>query len=344
MKDSVYDSIIEITSKRDTDEFSIGIVTIVAKLIPNSVVCLFRHLEYPKTHFVNIVTLLAKVDDIGIHEYEWEVPIPDSTKLHICEEFNDFSKFSEYRTSDGCYHIFIPIKVDSKPYYALDICSKQNASEETQTLKTITNVCENFYTILSCSEKDSLTGLYNRRTYDQKLGKLLQRQYRKQKNNSEQDDNREQEKTRNSWLAVVDIDLFKRVNDKFGHIYGDEVLLILSQLMQQSFRHNDLLFRFGGEEFVLVFEPISKSKVIHVLDKFRKKIAQHNFPMVGNITVSIGYAKITESDHPKSVFDNADKALYFAKDNGRNQLQNFESLIEEGKIKGFTEEGDIELF
>jgi diguanylate cyclase (GGDEF)-like protein len=243
-------------------------VTTVAELMPNSTVCLFRYLEHPTPHFKNVVALLAQVDDSGINEYQWDVPIPESTKLHICENFNDFSKFTEYRTNDEHYHIFIPLHVENKLYFALDVCSEYNVSAEIHALKAITRVCENFYAVLSCCEKDSLTGLYNRRTYDQKLSNLLQRQYRNQKISRQlENENRKEDLKGSSWLAVVDIDLFKRVNDKFGHIYGDEVLLILSQLMQKSFRHNDLLFRFGGEEFLLIFEPTSKAKVIHVLEK-----------------------------------------------------------------------------
>ena len=120
--------------------------------------------------------------------------------------------------------------------------------DKKETLIAITKVCQNFYTILAYSENDTLTGLKNRRTYDQKLNSLLNEQTENRlKNMRTENETRSQSINAKTWLAVIDIDHFKRVNDKFGHAYGDEVLLVLAQIMQKSFRVNDLLFRFGGE-------------------------------------------------------------------------------------------------
>lgn len=120
--------------------------------------------------------------------------------------------------------------------------------------------------------------------------------------------------------------------------------MVLSQVLKQSFRSNDLIFRFGGEEFVIIFEPIEKHHAELALNKFMDTIRNKKFPMVGSITISCGFAKVTKQEHPKTILDNADKALYYAKENGRNCIHNYENLVECGKINVVIEEGDIELF
>ena len=143
---------------------------------------------------------------------------------------------------------------------------------------------------------------------------------------------------------ILDIDFFKRVNDEYGHVAGDEVLLRLSQKMKQDFRYTDLLFRFGGEEFVIILEPIPSAMAQATLERFRKNIAEYQFPLVGATTVSIGYAKITENDFPATILGYADKALYFGKEHGRNCVYNYEALIESGELGESSTEGTVDLF
>ena len=91
------------------------------------------------------------------------------------------------------------------------------------------------------------------------------------------------------WLAVSDIDFFKRVNDDFGHLYGDEVLLLMANIMRETFRGTDILFRFGGEEFVIVLRSTNQQGAHQALERFRITVEEYDFPQVGNVTISIGY-------------------------------------------------------
>jgi diguanylate cyclase (GGDEF)-like protein len=344
MDDKIFESIVEMTTKRDSDEFGISIIVSIAELIPDCIVGLFCSIEYPKAYFKEMRTLSVHYNIGGEKEYFWNVELPEKTKKYINQNFEQLNQLSAYRTDEDFYHTFFPIAIDNKVEFGINISTKEPITPQLNSLLAIIKVCQNFYAILASSEKDSLTGLYNRKTYDQKLSTLLRKQHNNQLNNLTWGvDNHSANELRNTivqshtWLAIVDIDFFKKVNDKFGHLYGDEVLLLLSQLMQKSFRQNDLLFRFGGEEFVIVFEPIPEEKAHFVLDKFRQLIESYHFPIVGHVTVSIGYAKVTETDHPKSVFDNADKALYYSKKNGRNCLHNYEKLVGNSFIEINTE-------
>src|SRR6202011_3687326 len=95
-----------------------------------------------------------------------------------------------------------------------------------------------------------------------------------------------------SWLALIDIDRFKSINDGYGHLFGDEVLLLVSQLMKRSFRGADQLFRFGGEEFVVLLDRASEPGAQIVLERLRTTIGEHEFPQVGQVTISVGYTRI----------------------------------------------------
>ena len=115
--------------------------------------------------------------------------------------------------------------------------------------------------------------------------------------------------------------------------------------MRQYFRSSDLIFRFGGEEFVLVFEPCDFDSMKTKIDKFMELIRQTHFPFVKTMTVSIGMSRISPYDFPITVLEQADKALYYAKENGRDKLCFFEQLIDDHLIdENNDESNDIDLF
>lgn len=123
-----------------------------------------------------------------------------------------------------------------------------------------------------------------------------------------------------------------------------EVLLMLSQLMTQTFRDTDLIFRFGGEEFLGVFECSSPADIGQILERFRKKVSRFEFPQVGKVTISSGYTMISADDGSSQMIDRADLALYYAKNNGRNHICQYEQLVADGSLQGNKKEGVIELF
>lgn len=188
----------------------------------------------------------------------------------------------------------------------------------------------NYLGLLDYSELDSLTGLLNRKTFDEIFDKLLSKLPLKKIEDSV--DRREEVADASTWLAVIDIDHFKRVNDTFGHLFGDEVLLRLGNLMRATFRKNDYLFRFGGEEFIVVLRPNSLLSAEQAMERFRRAVETHEFPQVGKVTISAGYCRVNTNQAPTELVGQADQALYFAKENGRNRVCCYESLVEQGLI------------
>ena len=208
--------------------------------------------------------------------------------------------------------------------------------ERDQELATILlGFFRNYVSLLNDNQRDHLTGLLNRKCFDDKIMKMILSLSNANKRDSDKV---------SYCLAVTDIDHFKRVNDTYGHLMGDEVLLHFSQCMNETFREYDLLFRVGGEEFVVVLRNVDADRAASVMERFRKVVETHYFPQVGQITTSIGVTFIGPNDLPGTIIDRADQALYYCKEHGRNQVAFYERLVEEGKLKKKEAESDIELF
>uniref|UniRef100_UPI003569AD33 GGDEF domain-containing protein n=1 Tax=Halopseudomonas sp. TaxID=2901191 RepID=UPI003569AD33 len=125
-------------------------------------------------------------------------------------------------------------------------------------------------------------------------------------------------------LVVLDVDHFKRVNDKFGHLAGDKVLRLIAQQLSRRLRKSDFIGRFGGEEFVILMPGTSVAKAAMVLEELRSGIEQSPFHFKNErvtITISIGYTDFREGNTLDQVFERADQAMYRAKDSGRNRLE-----------------------
>jgi diguanylate cyclase (GGDEF)-like protein len=217
------------------------------------------------------------------------------------------------------------------------------ASRETDLVLGILGILRNHLALLDYGETDTLTGLLNRKTFEGYFDKLHRRMLP-----SESDPNSGAgiaEVAEPSWLALIDIDHFKSINDRYGHLFGDEILLLVSRLMRHSFRGADQLFRFGGEEFVVVLEHANEPGAQIAFDRLRGAIEAYPFPQVNRVTISIGYTRIHPRDVPALCLERADAALYYAKSHGRNNIRQCEALIAAGEISGtFPHSGEVELF
>ena len=181
-------------------------------------------------------------------------------------------------------------------------------------LQKLLTIYRNQAALLRRQHHDALTGLFNRNALDSWLGRLRR------------GGRRAGDEGPPGCLAMLDIDHFKRINDSLGHLYGDEVLLILADLMRNTFRAEDLLFRYGGEEFVAVLQHTRLDTAREVLERFRQRVAQHPFPQINQVTVSIGFTAMGGEVLPTTLLDRADQALYRAKRGGRNRVCAFEDL------------------
>ena len=217
----------------------------------------------------------------------------------------------------------------------LVIDAAQFVSRDHDLVVILLGFYHNYVSLLNDNQRDHLTGLLNRKSFDNKVMKMIL--------SLSAENHRSTEKVQ-YYLAVFDIDHFKRVNDTLGHLMGDEVLLHFSQCMNQTFREYDALFRVGGEEFVVILRNVDAEQTAAIMERFRVVIETHYFPQVGQITTSIGVTSIFQEDLPVTIMDRADQALYYIKDHGRNQVAFYEQLVVDGKLSKKNADGEIELF
>ncbi len=156
------------------------------------------------------------------------------------------------------------------------------------------------------AKTDKLTGLFNRSKLDEVLANELNRTQRSQSTFG---------------LVMLDIDYFKLVNDTYGHQVGDEVLIGIAKILKENIRSTDMLARWGGEEFILIYLNNDKEKLLHLVEELRQKIEAHTFEKVGQTTVSFGVTLYQSDDTVHSILKRADSALYLAKEYGRNRIE-----------------------
>jgi two-component system, cell cycle response regulator len=161
------------------------------------------------------------------------------------------------------------------------------------------------------SIRDGLTGLYNHRYFQEVLTTELVRSRRYDKCMS---------------VIMVDVEHFKKYNDTYGHPVGDTLLITLARLILDTLRASDTVARYGGEEFVLILPETQKEGALHVAENLRKRVQDHPFPgrdtqPLGGITISLGVAEFPlDGTDGSSIIERADKALYKAKESGRNKV------------------------
>ncbi len=260
------------------------------------------------------------------HQLAHETPLQRAIQQHTIEHQHDH-----------LHRYFMPVtrKQDRLDLWVLDYRDALTPEEQTR-LNLLAEVYTHCDAHISMHRHDSLTGLQNRKALTEKITMLLKSRAQNRRRKRDQD--------HLPFLAIIDIDFFKRINDTFGHLYGDEVLLLLAGLMKQSFRDNDNLYRYGGEEFVALVDAATEETAMLALDRFRQCVDQYEFPQVGHISVSIGFVALQNDSLPTTLFDRADQALYYAKEHGRNQTCSYQRLKQAGLLADKELNVDSELF
>jgi len=169
--------------------------------------------------------------------------------------------------------------------------------ESTHKLFTLSKVTK----LSQKMQRDTLTGAFKKTFFNQHLEKMI----------------RDNEM---GIIVVLDLDNFKTINDSYGHQVGDSVLKEFSALVQENVRVDDIFARWGGEEFLLLLKNTNITNALHKLESLRVLIDAHDFSDIGNLTVSFGVAELDKLDDLHSVLQRADKALYEAKESGKNRI------------------------
>ena len=343
---ALIDSVARMTHSRDRDALEATVVEVLADVI--------RPLS------VRLYNLVPVVDRVRVHcrvqsdaagsvslnllpRRSGVLPTLDEFP-HVCARFQGAASVPVRIEGLGGNRCWVPVSNGVNPFGWIEIDHIAPLTVEHQRLIAgLLRIYGNHLAILDYGEHDSLTGLMNRKTFDGCFQKAV-KQTRHDNAPCELAGEPVHPQAPGYWLAVLDIDHFKRVNDRFGHLYGDEVLVLMARLMRASFRLADRLYRFGGEEFAIILDSTPPLHAPEVFERFRRSVADHPFPQIGQVTISLGFTRVQTADDPATAFDRADAALYHAKQNGRNRVCSFETLQSQGRMKTRAVNDEAELF
>lgn len=284
---------------------------------------------------VNIEYLLSKVNRMIFHSYFY----PNISLYGYIEELfvNLKSKNNEsvpYLINANLYEEdnlkrinCILLQMKNRINYELELKLLKNQMEEAyveknkafKKLEDIYNQAEKKHLelieinlgLIKISNTDKLTDIGNRRLFQEKLYEQIKLYSKYKKSFS---------------LLIIDIDKFKKINDVYGHHIGDIILEKLAQTLKGKMREGDILARYGGEEFTVILPETNKEESILISERLNVAVKVNGWKEVRELTVSIGIATFTDNDTEKSIIKNADKALYYSKENGRNRSTHFDDL------------------
>jgi diguanylate cyclase (GGDEF)-like protein len=233
---------------------------------------------------------------------------PNNTSL-IFERFNEYNDYwYQHYEKTLCWPDGRVVKYTIE----VDICelkATQNRLAEAHALLALKN-----RELLEINRHDELTKVFNRSHLNHVLANKIYNAERYQKSFS---------------VVLIDIDDFKKINDSYGHLVGDAVLIEIAQLINNNIRQSDCFGRWGGEEFMIIAPYIkSMNDTKSFVEKLCNLIAAYFFSAVGNCTCSFGVAHCTPHDTMISIVKNADDALYFAKSHGKNQVIIFDEIAQ----------------
>ncbi|MBT9458614.1 MAG: GGDEF domain-containing protein [Burkholderiaceae bacterium] len=336
----VVDHLAELTGYRDRDVMDVTLVGSLRDLLEPLSVAIYRCVgETPNERWLTRARMSA-TDPVATADPLWA----DLETLPLLADHAARLECFRSRTvivvpGMPCITLF-PLANDREVVGVLEVQSVQALDMAMRRMvSSVLRIYHNFQGLLDYSERDTLTGLLNRKTFDESFLKATMEMP------AGADGRRHWGSEARYWLGLIDIDHFKSVNDRFGHLIGDEVLLLLARLMRSSFRFHDQLYRFGGEEFVVLMRCDKDVDAALAFERLRRNTEHYGFPQVGHITVSVGYSEVKPSDSPAAAFERADKAVYHAKAHGRNQVFSYADLVAAGHFKDEDEKvGAMELF
>jgi diguanylate cyclase (GGDEF)-like protein len=343
VKPNLIDAVALATSHRDRDELDRAVASMLFEHVQPNCVRVYRVLGEEGRHRVQ---LRVVIDHEGMRDGGGPTDpallplVTEKPHWHECSLMADAVHYLPEGDTTERFDSVFPLMGNRGLIGLIEVeFSGERAAirpHDANLVHGVLRILRNHLSALDYGERDTLTGLLNRRTFETTFSKR-----RGAIANAPPAD----PTTPCSWLGVIDIDRFKTINDSFGHLFGDEVLLLVARLMFETFRSTELIYRFGGEEFVVIVDGANEEGAAIAFERFRATIAGHRFPQIGQVTVSIGYTQVRADDIPASTVDRADSALYFAKESGRNRSYCYDTLVRDGKLvvkaAGSTE---LELF
>jgi diguanylate cyclase (GGDEF)-like protein len=262
----------------------------------------------------NAIDTIKKINDDAIDSIE-------HAKLAFTNTYKEIAKksISSYQETNGKFEKLGKLHqtaLEEAKDHLIDLPAITNKFNEIQTHitqevkkanETITQLNQQIKELEEDSNLDALTKVFNRRALDRYLASVMKKGHLQH----------------DLYLLILDIDDFKSINDTYGHVAGDKILIFIANLLRNTLRDGDKIFRYGGEEFVIILNRITENKCEEIAQRILHIISTNTLLYKGdsvNVTVSIGATKYVNGDDPDTLIARADKALYSSKGKGKNQL------------------------
>jgi len=246
-------------------------------------------IEHAKLAFTNAYKEIAKESLLSYKQTNGK--FEELSKLHQ-EAFDEFKPH------------FIDIPLITTKFNEIQLHMTQEIQKANEIIQMLSSQIKD---LEEDSNLDGLTKVFNRRALNTYLQSITKKGSLKHELH----------------LLILDIDDFKHINDTYGHIAGDKILIFLANLLRKTLRDGDKVFRYGGEEFVIILNRITTQKCVEIAKRILQNVSTNTLLYKAqsvNITLSIGATKYLPGDTPESLIERADKALYRSKSAGKNQL------------------------
>lgn len=332
----IIDRLGEITRHRDRELIEKSLLKTLAELSPNQEFKLFKLLAKEGEEVVlglSAYSINGYVETSGFRIERYELH-PDIKQLVLSAiESKKIKQLAD--TNNKLTHIIYPSLDQYNEVFAILVhaCGEGFEFDVSRFVFGLLKVYSNYLALIDDNQRDKLTQLLNRDTMDREITRILIINGGYYAALAAGIPIKRRKDGLAYWLGVLDIDHFKAVNDNFGHLFGDDVLILVARQMQKVIRgEKDLLYRYGGEEFVIILQAVDLEEAKKAFNRLRASIAEHTFPQVGTVTVSIGIVQITNQVGSSDIISQADQALYYVKEHGRNQVCCYEDLLGDSLI------------
>jgi len=353
------DQIATLTDQRDRESLNLALVRVLMDLLQPSSVTLYLVMTDAADQRWLPLVVLRKGQAIEVND-----------PMHV--DFRRLARVAENTPRGRCLEVNLPVVIEDEegqpdacltclPLFpghdageggVVEIRSGERLDAHAlASVERVLRIYRNMHGMFMYSERDALTGLLNRKSFEETFYKSLGVDHAPHADVGPVDvtdsvlaPRRRVRLGEQFWLAMVDVDHFKQVNDQYGHQIGDEVLILVARILKNTFRGYDRVYRFGGEEFMVLLRSPDHATALQTAERFRLKMEQYRFPQVGRITVSVGLSDIRRGDAPDVVCNRADQAVYYAKRHGRNQVCSYGALVEQGLLQTDVRDGGVELF
>jgi diguanylate cyclase (GGDEF)-like protein len=355
---TLIEHLVKLTDHRDRDLLELTLSKALLDLLPIQRIVIARIVsEEGEKRWLEVARLDAKgggrvVDPLRV-DFSTLAHLDDARDRVKCLEQRETIEIA-WAGEDGPRISMLPLFSDSRTDDdgVIEVHSDAPlSSDQLLTIEQLRRIYRNMYSLLEYSDRDALTGLLNRKSLDDAFYSAVLQELDGLTGDNQLagmpkglDHERRHRVPVNYWLGSAVIDDFGALNDKYGHLVAEEVLLLVARVMNNTFRTYDRIYRFGGEHFGVLMHCPDEALVLAAFERFRANVEKFNFPQGCRVTVSCGFTSVMADDSPSSALDKTERAVDFAQRSGHNRVSSHLGLVRRGFFGESPKVGGVDLF